>query len=121
MNDKRQVSEQPNQNHSTLEQSPSHPIATGLGAAGGGVAGAAIGRVAGGRMGATVGAVAGAIAGAIAGDALAELTEEVAEDVGEKLGLGLGADTKEIERPRHYSWDELRELSKPQAASTQAS
>jgi len=93
--------------------SSSHPIATSLGAAGGGVAGAAIGGSVGGRVGATLGAVAGAIAGSIAGNVLAEMAEEVAEEVNETIGLDLGADKKEIELPRHYSWDELRALSKP--------
>jgi outer membrane lipoprotein SlyB len=93
--------------------SSSHPMATGLGAIGGSVAGAAIGDSVGGRVGATLGAVAGAIAGSIAGNALAEIAEEVAQEVNETIGLDLGADKKEIELPRHYSWDELRALSKP--------
>ena len=93
--------------------SSSHPIATGLGAIGGSVAGAAIGDSVGGRVGATLGAVAGAIAGSIAGNSLAEMAQEVAEEVNETIGLDWGADKKEIDLPRHYSWDELRALSKP--------
>jgi uncharacterized protein YcfJ len=45
------------------EQAGSHPVATVIGAASGGVAGAAIGRLIGGRAGAAIGAVAGAVAG----------------------------------------------------------
>ena len=97
----------------TSIRSSSHPIGTGLGAIGGSVAGAAIGDAVGGRVGATLGAVAGAIAGSIAGNSLAEMAKEVAEEVNETIGLDLGADNKEIDLPRHYSWDELRALSKP--------
>ena len=49
----------------------SHPVGTGLGAAGGGAAGAAIGAVA-GPAGAIAGAVIGAVAGGLAGKGVAE-------------------------------------------------
>ncbi|MBD2238054.1 hypothetical protein H6G35_15720 [Aulosira sp. FACHB-113] len=35
------------------------------------------------------------------------------------VGLGLGADDKPIALPRHYSWEELQALSKPQGAEIQ--
>ena len=107
MNDEKQFEQQ---NPNTTPEHPDHPVATGIGAVGGGVAGGAIGKAVGGRVGAALGAVAGAIAGGIVGNAVGELTEEVSQT----LGLGLGANTKPIELPKHYSWDELRALSKPQ-------
>lgn len=109
MNDEKSLSEKPDD--STSEPERSHPIATGLGAASGGIAGAAIGKAFAGRLGAAVGGVAGAIAGSIAGEALADFAEET----NESLGLGWGADDKEVELPKHYSWEELQALSKPQA------
>ena len=105
--------EQQKDPHTAPEHPDSHPIATGLGAVGGGVAGAAIGKAMGGRVGAAIGTVTGAIAGGMMGNALVELTE----NANQTFGLGLGADTKPIELPRHYSWDELRALSKPQSGS----
>lgn len=57
----------------------SHPVGTGLGAAGAGAAGAAIGAVA-GPVGAAVGAVIGAVAGGLAGKAAAEGVNPTAED-----------------------------------------
>lgn len=90
-----------------------HPIATGLGAVGGGAIGAAVGRSINREVGAVVGGVVGAIAGGIAGNAVAEMTETVIEQV-QPSGLGLGADHKPIELPKHYSWGELQALSKPQ-------
>lgn len=111
MNEEKPMNEQqPPQSDSTSEPSKSHLIATGLGAAGGGITGAAIGKSVAGRLGAAVGGVAGALVGSIAGEALAELTEEAEKS----LELGLGADNKEVELPRHYSWEELQALSKPQ-------
>jgi|GEM_PF-1837830 len=92
------------------EQVKSHPIATGLGVTSGGIAGATLGNAFGGKVGAAVGGVAGAIAGSIAGNALAEFAEAVIEETSPTLGLG--ANAKPIELPRHYSWDELQALSK---------
>jgi len=57
----------------------SHPVGTGLGAAGAGAAGAAIGAV-GGPIGAAVGAVVGAVAGGLAGKGVAEAINPTAED-----------------------------------------
>lgn len=95
------------------ESSNHHPLATGVGAAGGGVAGAVIGKAIAGKVGAAVGGVAGAIAGGMAGEAIAEVTEELLQET--KPSLGLGADAKEIELPDHYSWEELQALSQPQS------
>ena len=58
----------------------SHPVGTGLGAAGGGAAGAAIGGAVGGPVGAVVGAAAGAVAGGIAGKGAAEAVNPTVED-----------------------------------------
>jgi hypothetical protein len=57
----------------------SHPVGTGLGAAGAGAAGAAIGSVA-GPIGTAVGAVVGAVAGGLAGKGVAEAVNPTAED-----------------------------------------
>lgn len=57
----------------------SHPVGTGVGAAGAGAAGAAIGAMA-GPAGAVVGAVVGAVAGGLAGKATAEAIDPTAED-----------------------------------------
>lgn len=101
--------------HSETQTSHPHPIATGLGAAGGSVAGAAVGRsIIGGNVGAAIGGVAGAIAGGIAGNTVAQFAEEAIDEIQPTLGLGLGANDKPIELPRHYTWEELQALSKPQ-------
>jgi uncharacterized protein (TIGR02271 family) len=57
----------------------SHPIGTGVGAAGAGAAGAAIGSMA-GPVGTVVGAVVGAVAGGFAGKGVAETIDPTAED-----------------------------------------
>lgn len=98
------------ENH--LESTPSHPLATGLGAVGGGAAGAAIGDSVGGKVGAAVGSVAGAIAGGLVGNKVADIAEEAIAEL--QPSLGLGADMKPVELPDHYSWEELRALSQPQ-------
>lgn len=102
------------------ETSHAHPLATGLGAAGGGVAGAAAGRsIIGGKVGAAIGGVVGAIAGGLAGNTVAEFAQEAIEEIQPVLGIGLGANDKPIELPRHYTWDELQALSKPQGGEIQ--
>lgn len=58
----------------------SHPVGTGVGAAGAGAAGAAIGAAVGGPIGAVVGAVAGAVGGGLAGKGVAESIDPTAED-----------------------------------------
>jgi hypothetical protein len=92
----------------------SHPLATGLGAVGGGAAGGALGRSVSGNVGAAIGGVAGAIAGGMAGNAIAGFTEDLLQVTQPTLSLGLGADTQPVDLPLHYTWDELRALSKPQ-------
>jgi uncharacterized protein (TIGR02271 family) len=57
----------------------SHPVGTGVGAAGAGAAGAAIGSMA-GPVGTVVGAVVGAVAGGYAGKGVAETIDPTAED-----------------------------------------
>ncbi|QIR35554.1 colicin V family bacteriocin [Tolypothrix sp. PCC 7910] len=106
-----------NEEHENQTPANTHPIATGLGAAGGGIAGAAIGRSIGGKVGAAIGGVAGAIAGGVAANELAEYADEFIEELQPTVGLGLGADHKPIELPRHYSWEELQALSKPQTGN----
>jgi hypothetical protein len=57
----------------------SHPVGTGLGAAGAGAAGAAIGSVA-GPVGTVAGAAIGAVAGGLAGKAAGEAVNPTTED-----------------------------------------
>ncbi|MGI9114382.1 MAG: hypothetical protein DLM52_08345 [Chthoniobacterales bacterium] len=57
-----------------------HPVATGVGAIGGGAAGAAIGTAVGGPIGTVVGAVIGAVAGGAGGYAVGEAIDPAAED-----------------------------------------
>jgi uncharacterized membrane protein YebE (DUF533 family) len=113
MNDKQQSEPQDKHLNAQEENSDSHPIATGLGAVGGGAAGAAIGNSVAGKLGAAIGSVAGAIAGSLVGNTIAEVAQEAIAEI--QPTLGLGADTKPIELPRHYSWEELQALSKPQS------
>jgi hypothetical protein len=94
------------------ENEPEHPVATGLGAVGGGVVGAALGRSIGGKLGAAIGGVAGAIAGGVAANSVAEFAEEAIEDIDPTL-LRLGANHKPVELPKHFTWEELQTLSKP--------
>jgi uncharacterized protein (TIGR02271 family) len=57
-----------------------HPVATGVGAIGGGAAGAAIGTAVGGPVGTVVGAIVGAVAGGAGGYAVGEAIDPAAED-----------------------------------------
>lgn len=57
----------------------SHPVGTGLGAAGAGAAGAAIGAV-GGPIGAVIGAAVGAVAGGLVGKGVAEAVDPTVEN-----------------------------------------
>jgi phage tail tape-measure protein len=57
----------------------SHPIGTGVGATGGGIAGATIGAV-GGPVGMVVGGAIGAVVGGLAGHAVGEVVDPTAED-----------------------------------------
>lgn len=58
----------------------SHPVGTGIGAAGAGATGAVIGGAVGGPVGAVVGAAIGAVAGGLAGKGVAEAIDPTAED-----------------------------------------
>jgi uncharacterized protein YcfJ len=57
-----------------------HPVGTGVGAAGAGLAGAAAGMAVGGPIGGAIGAVVGAVAGGAGGKAVAEAVDPTAED-----------------------------------------
>jgi hypothetical protein len=68
-------------NRDPITGSPgSHPVGTGVGAAGGGAAGVAVGAALGGPLGALVGGALGAIAGGAAGHATAEAVDPTAEE-----------------------------------------
>ncbi|MEO8891144.1 MAG: hypothetical protein ABI417_06350 [Coleofasciculaceae cyanobacterium] len=97
------------------QNATSHPLATGLGVVGGGAAVAAIGDAVGGKFGAALGSVAGAIAGGILGNKAAEIASEAIAET--QPSLGFGANNKPVELSRHYSWEELQALSKPQSAN----
>ena len=58
----------------------SHPLGTGVGAAGGAVAGAAIGTAVAGLVGAAVGGAIGAATGVLAGQSAAEMVNPTVED-----------------------------------------
>ncbi|HXU45761.1 MAG TPA: hypothetical protein VN783_09555 [Thermoanaerobaculia bacterium] len=58
----------------------SHPVGTGVGAAGGGAAGVVVGAAVGGPVGAVVGGAVGAVAGAAAGHGAAEALDPTLED-----------------------------------------
>ncbi|MBL1178931.1 MAG: hypothetical protein FWK01_28345 [Pantanalinema sp. GBBB05] len=89
-------------------------IAEEVGAVVGGIAGAAIGKSIKGNVGAVVGGVAGAIAEGIAANSAATFTQALIQETQPTLSLGLGADDKPIDLPKHYTWEELQALSKPQ-------
>jgi hypothetical protein len=56
-----------------------HPIATGVGAMGGGATGAAIGATVGGPIGGVIGAIIGAVAGGLGGTAVGEQVSPTVE------------------------------------------
>lgn len=58
----------------------SHPVGTGIGAAGAGAVGTAIGAAVGGPVGAVVGSVIGSVAGGLAGKSVAEKIDPTVED-----------------------------------------
>ena len=71
----------------------SHPIGTGVGAAGGAAAGAAIGTAVGGPVGTVVGGIIGAVTGGLAGKDVAENLDPTlgGEPSEHKLATGTGA------------------------------
>lgn len=69
------------ENRDPITKAPgSHPVGTGLGAAGAGAAGAAAGATLGGPVGAVAGAAVGAVVGGLMGKGLAEAIDPTAED-----------------------------------------
>lgn len=110
-----QIQSQPD----NLEANSPHPLATSVGAVGGGVAGAALGSSIGGKLGAAIGGIAGAITGGVAANKLVGYAEELITELQPTIGLGLGANHKPIELLPHYSWEELQALSKPQGGEIQ--
>jgi outer membrane lipoprotein SlyB len=113
----RNFANQPNPEQNAPQQAKSHqhhPVAEELGAVGGGIAGAAIGKSVKGNVGAVVGGIAGAIAGGAVANSAANFTDELLQETQPSLSLGMGADNKPVDLPRHYSWEELQALSKPQ-------
>lgn len=71
----------PGSNPDPMTNEPgSHPLGTGVGAAGGAVAGAAVGAVVGGPVGAVVGGAIGAVTGAATGHAAGEAVNPTVEE-----------------------------------------
>jgi len=69
------------QNRDPISGEPgSHPVGTGLGAAGAGAAAGAVGGAVAGPVGAAIGAVIGAVGGGLAGKGVAESIDPTAED-----------------------------------------
>ena len=74
-------SEKNDANRDPITNAPgSHPVGTGLGAAGGGATGAAIGAAVGGPVGLVAGAAIGGIAGGLAGKGAGEMVNPTVED-----------------------------------------
>lgn len=87
----------------------SHPVGTGVGAAGAGAAGAAIGSMA-GPVGTVVGAVVGAVAGGYAGKGVAETIDPTAEDAYwrenyKTRSYAKGADYNQFAPAYRYGWE----------------
>lgn len=95
-----------------LSDATRHTVEAGIGAASGGaigaIAGSAIAGKKGGLVGGLVGAIAGALVGETVGDDLIALEQQAAEVLGEAA--------TESEPPAHYTWEQLQQLSKPQAS-----
>lgn len=71
----------PDRNPDPITHAPgSHPVGTGLGAAGAGAAATVVGTVLGGPVGGAIGAVVGAVGGGYAGKAVAEAVDPTEED-----------------------------------------
>ncbi len=71
----------PKRNSDPITGEPgSHPVGTGVGAAGGGLTGAAVGAAIGGPAGAAIGALVGGVAGAFGGRGVAEAINPTVEE-----------------------------------------
>ncbi len=76
-----EAKDQPNTNPDPITgEHGSHPVGTGVGAAGGGLTGAAIGAAVGGPAGAAIGAVVGGVVGAFSGRGIAEAVNHTDEE-----------------------------------------
>lgn len=106
----------PNQNSPKPDHSETPSLAEEVGAVGGGILGAVIGKSVKGNVGAVVGGVAGAIAGGVAANSVTNFAQELTQETQPTLSLGLGADQKPIDLPKHFTWEELQAFSKPQTA-----
>lgn len=81
MSDSKKNLNEPDANLDPITGEPgSHPVGTGIGAAGAGSVGAAIGGVVGGPIGAVVGAAIGAVGGGLFGKGAAEAIDPTVED-----------------------------------------
>lgn len=112
------VKDQDNQTNLPPQSEPPHlsenspaehnPIQTAAIAAGGSAAGAAVGHLVGGKAGAIVGAVSGAVVGSTMGSLAGDDIRALENKALEALGIAPYEDSV----LDHYSWDELRSLSK---------
>ncbi|HZZ42581.1 MAG TPA: hypothetical protein VFE58_06565 [Tepidisphaeraceae bacterium] len=106
----------PDRNPDPITGAPgSHPVGTGIGAAGAGVAGVAIGTAVGGPVGSVVGgaigAVVGAVAGGLAGKGVAEAIDPTTEDAywrdnySSRAYVRSGARYDEYQPAYRYGWE----------------
>jgi hypothetical protein len=106
----------PDRNPDPITGAPgSHPVGTGIGAAGAGAAGLAIGTAVGGPVGSVVGgaigAVVGAVAGGLAGKGVAEAIDPTTEDAywrdnySSRSYVRQGAAYDEYQPAYRYGWE----------------
>jgi hypothetical protein len=109
----------PDRNPDPITGAPgSHPVGTGIGAAGAGAAGVAIGTAVGGPVGSVVGgaigAVVGAVAGGLAGKGIAEAIDPTTEDAywrdnySSRSYVRSGAKYDEYRPAYQYGWESRR-------------
>lgn len=109
----------PDRNPDPITGAPgSHPVGTGIGAAGAGAAGVAIGTAVGGPVGSVVGgaigAVVGAVAGGLAGKGIAEAIDPTAEDAywrenySSRPYVRTGAMYDDYQPAYQYGWESRR-------------
>lgn len=102
----------PDANRDPLTGEPgSHPVGTGIGAAGGAAAGAAVGAAVGGPVGAVVGGAVGAIAGGASGHAAGEALDPTVEaaywrgNYNKRPYYRSGKEYSEYEPAYRYGWE----------------
>jgi Protein of unknown function (DUF2934) len=99
-------------NEDPLTHEPgSHPIATGVGATGGGLTGAAVGMAVGGPVGGMVGALLGTIAGAFGGSVVGEAVDPTDLELTPPGAEKVPVETSSLEEPNLSPETRLAERS----------